>query len=223
MEGARCVSPRQALGGPLSQHPRTLGISLDDGYRHVLVAATGGTSVSKLRSIVSALSHHEDVRVAIILTATAISMVGPRPCNGVPTFLDADEWSLWGGRGDPVLHIELRRWAHVLVVAPLTANTLAKVSMGLCDNLLTCVVRAWDPLRPLILAPCMQASAYSHRTTARHLRTIATEMPWVQVLRPSEKVAAAGEIGLGGMVHWEEVVQRVEDELGLEEDDSEEE
>ena len=43
-----------------------------------------------------------------------------------------------------MLHIELRRWADVLLLAPLSANTLAKAAGGLCDNLLTCVVRAWD-------------------------------------------------------------------------------
>ena len=43
--------------------------------------------------------------------------------------------------GDPVMHIELRRWADCLVIAPLSANTLAKAAQGLCDNLLTCVVR----------------------------------------------------------------------------------
>jgi phosphopantothenoylcysteine synthetase/decarboxylase len=43
--------------------------------------------------------------------------------------------------GDPVLHIELRKWAEMLVVAPLDANTLAKISTGLCDNLLTCICR----------------------------------------------------------------------------------
>ena len=42
--------------------------------------------------------------------------------------------------GDPVTHIELRRWADCLVIAPLSANTLAKAAQGLCDNLLTCVV-----------------------------------------------------------------------------------
>jgi hypothetical protein len=53
--------------------------------------------------------------------------------------------------GDPVLHIELRAWADVLVIAPCSANTLAKCAGGLCDNLLTCVVRAWDWSRPLLV------------------------------------------------------------------------
>lgn len=51
------------------------------------------------------------------------------------TYLDEDEWK-WKTRGDPVLHIELRKWADMILIAPLSANTLAKVSNGLCDNLL---------------------------------------------------------------------------------------
>ena len=49
-----------------------------------------------------------------------------------------------GERGDPVLHIELRKWADICVVAPLSANTLAKLAMGMADNLLTSTLRAWD-------------------------------------------------------------------------------
>lgn len=68
-------------------------------------------------------------------------------------YLDDDEWGrgpsigpaegVWR-RGTSILHIELRRWAHLLAVVPLSANTLAKVVNGICDNLLTSVVRAWD-------------------------------------------------------------------------------
>ena len=50
------------------------------------------------------------------------------------------EWRAWKTVGDPVLHIDLRRWADVLLIAPLSANTLAKLANGMCDNLLTCVV-----------------------------------------------------------------------------------
>lgn len=49
---------------------------------------------------------------------------------------DADEWGKWHKKGDPVLHIDLRKWADICLIAPLSANTLAKISNGLCDNLL---------------------------------------------------------------------------------------
>ena len=61
---------------------------------------------------------------------------------------DTDEWSMWSKMSDPVLHIELRKWADLMLIAPLDANTMAKLANGLCDNLLTCVVRAWDIAKP---------------------------------------------------------------------------
>ena len=64
---------------------------------------------------------------------------------------DEEEWHEWQKKGDPVLHIELRKWADLLVVAPLSANTLAKLAQGLCDNCLTSVVRAWDWSKPLLV------------------------------------------------------------------------
>lgn len=64
---------------------------------------------------------------------------------------DEEEWHEWQKKGDPVLHIELRKWADLLIVAPLSANTLAKLAQGLCDNCLTSVVRAWDWNKPLLV------------------------------------------------------------------------
>lgn len=62
----------------------------------------------------------------------------------IEVFTDENEWSTWQKRGDPVLHIELRKWADMILIAPLSANTMAKIVNGICDNLLTCVMRAWD-------------------------------------------------------------------------------
>ena len=59
-------------------------------------------------------------------------------------YQDEHEWVEPWKRGASILHIQLRRWCHLLVVAPLTANTLAKVSGSSCDNLLTHVIHAWD-------------------------------------------------------------------------------
>jgi phosphopantothenoylcysteine decarboxylase len=92
--------------------------------------------------------------------------------------LDEDEWPGQESgrryeRDDPVLHIELRRWADLLLIAPLDANTLAKLAAGLADNCLTCVWRAWDPHRPVILAPAMNTLMWEHPLTARHLRQVA--------------------------------------------------
>src|SRR5947209_6594119 len=92
---------------------------------------------------------------------------------GGPVFRDLDEWAgdRWR-RDDPVLHIEFRRWADLLVVAPLDANTLAKLAFGLSDNFLTCLFRAWDFARPVVLAPAMNTLMWDSPVTLRHLRQL---------------------------------------------------
>src|SRR5207249_4147638 len=76
-------------------------------------------------------------------------------------------------RGDEVLHIQLRRWAELFLIAPLDANTLAKLASGLSDNCLTCVWRAWEPSRPVVLAPAMNTLMWENPLTRRHLNALA--------------------------------------------------
>jgi len=152
-----------------------------------------------------------------------------------PLFRDADEWPPSGyQRGAPVLHIELRRWADVFVVAPLDANTLAKFALGLSDNCLTCVFRAWDFARPVVLAPAMNTLMWESPITRRHLAQIlddrgdgqvspgwtpaesdmifARHAPGIVLVPPQAKRLACGDIGLGAMAEVTaiaEVVRRV--------------
>src|SRR5262249_53191864 len=142
--------------------------------------------------------------------------------------LDEDEWPgrsegrRWR-REDPVLHIELRRWADLLVIAPLDANTLAKLANGLADNCLTCVWRAWDPTRPVVLAPAMNTLMWEHPLTLKHLVSIACQFkhhlltsalpqhpgldglfswmnqttPRLRIVPPQSKQLACGDVGMG--------------------------
>ena len=82
-------------------------------------------------------------------------------------FEDKDEWESWSKRSDPVLHVELRKVSAVLLVAPLSANTMGKFANGLADNLLTNVFRAWDiKTESCIVAPAMDPFTYQHPITA---------------------------------------------------------
>lgn len=131
-----------------------------------------------------------------------------------------DEWQAWSRIGDPVLHIELRDWADVLVIAPLSAHTLAKVATGLCDDTLTCVARAWDlghvtgrPPKPIVLAPAMNTAMWQHPLTQQQLQTIkafsSTDM--VKVVAPMVKTLACGEVGTGALAHVADIVMAVRD------------
>lgn len=142
----------------------------------------------------------------------------------IQVWKDSDEWDVWQSRTDPVLHIELRRWADILVVAPMTANTLSKIALGLCDNLLTNVIRAWNPSSPILLAPSMVSQSYNSVITKRHLKFIKDEMPWITVFKPAEKIMGVhGDIGLGGMMDPHEIVNKIVKELGISDDEEEEE
>src|SRR5262245_2079996 len=128
----------------------------------VLLGVTGSVAAIQTPTLFDALrrSSHD---VKVVSTKAALYFFDPaapplghgkRDANSV--ILDEDEWpGERYQRTDRVLHIELRRWADVLIIAPLDANTLAKLANGLADNCLTCVYRAWDRARPVVLAPAM--------------------------------------------------------------------
>lgn len=147
---------------------------------------------------------------------------------------DRDEWPAPGyRRGDPVRHIEQRKWADALVVAPLDANTLAKLALGVSDNFLTCVFRAWDFARPVFLAPAMNTMMWESPVTRRHLGQLledrgATELPhgWtldeapalfarlaprIILIPPQAKTLACGDVGIGAMADVLRIAEIVRD------------
>ena len=104
---------------------------------------------------------------------------GSKALDTATQLFDEDEWRSWREKGDPVLHIDLRKWADMMLVAPLSANTLAKVANGMCDNLVTCVARAWDFKgapdnleKPLVVAPAMNTCMWEHPITKKQLKAL---------------------------------------------------
>jgi phosphopantothenoylcysteine decarboxylase len=158
--------------------------------------------------------------------------VGAESVPAGPLLVDRDEWP--GNRyqrNDPVLHIELRKWADLLIVAPLDANTLAKFALGTSDNLLTCLFRAWDFSRPVILAPAMNTLMWESPITLRHLRVILEDRasgpvpsgwklddapavfariaPSIILVPPQAKRLACGDFGTGAMAEVPQIAEVV--------------
>lgn len=127
-------------------------------------------------------------------------------------YTDAKEWGSWNALGDTVLHIELRRWADVLVIAPASANTLAKVAGGLADNLVTCVARAWPwGDKPVVIAPAMNTAMWTHPVTPEHLERV--ERYGARIVPPVAKVLACGDHGVGAMESPANIARVVSDVL----------
>ena len=140
---------------------------------NILLGVTGSVAAVKVPELFARLTQAGH-QVKIVATHAAFYFFDAAEVAG-PCYRDEDEWPGRATgqryqRDDPVLHIELRRWADLFLIAPLDANTLAKLANGLADNCLTCVWRAWDLDRPVVLAPAMNTFMWEHPLTARHLR-----------------------------------------------------
>jgi phosphopantothenoylcysteine decarboxylase len=207
----------------------------------VILGVTGSVAAIKTPELLAALrAAGHDVR--IVATGPALYFFRPDdldPPSGGPdvqpaqTLLrDEDEWPPPAyRRGDPVLHIELRKWADLLIVAPLDANTLAKFALGISDNFLTCIFRAWDFARPVFLAPAMNTLMWQSPVTLRHLRQLlddhaagpvpggwtlddvadvfARHAPRIVLIPPQAKRLACGDIGIGAMAGVPQIAEIV--------------
>jgi phosphopantothenoylcysteine decarboxylase len=210
----------------------------------VLLGVTGSVAAILTPSLFDALKQAGH-QVRVVATRASLYFFDPAAIDGSPgqrnrdvVIVDEDEWPgheadhRWK-RGEPVLHIELRRWADIMVVAPLDANTLAKFAWGTCDNCLTCVYRAWDRSRPVVLAPAMNTLMWDHPATGRHLRQVAADLgaeppqeqadvvewintnaPTLKVVPPVNKRLACDDVGVGAMASVADIVATIATAVG---------
>ncbi|GAA5973369.1 hypothetical protein JCM11641_003096 [Rhodosporidiobolus odoratus] len=186
---------------------------------HVLLACSGSVASIKAPLIVAELLKHDKVDVQVVATKSAahffdVDTLEKTHEGEVRVWNNADEWAGWQRIGDPVLHIELRRWADVVLVAPCSANTLAKITHGICDNILTSFLRALPTFVPVYLFPAMNTHMYAHPLTAKQLQMVQEELGY-KVFGPIGKKLACGDMGLGAMYEWSDIVKLVVEEYGL--------
>merc|ERR1712037_545508 len=145
-------SPFEEMEGIKSENRRT--------KRRILIAVTGSVAAIKLEQPLNEFDR-EEFELKIIATEKALHFIRSQDFKSeIKILSDADEWQ-WSKRGDPVLHIQLRDWADLCLVAPLSANSLAKAANGICDNLVLCVLRAWDFSKPVVIAPAMNTAMWA--------------------------------------------------------------
>ncbi|XP_057377224.1 phosphopantothenoylcysteine decarboxylase-like [Daphnia carinata] len=171
----------------------------------VLIGCTGSVATIKVNELVDQLKNN-NFEVQTIATKSAQHFLKTDIID-CKVWNDEDEWNVWKDRGDPVLHIELRRWADIFIIAPLDANSLAKIAQGICDNLLTCTVRAWDLAKPLLFCPAMNTHMWNHPLTAEHINKLKAfgyiEIPCIS------KTLICGDSGAGAMAEIKTIVDQV--------------
>lgn len=179
---------------------------------NIIVGATASVAAIKTGLLIQALSGFANVRLVLTQQAEYFLKADYEALQAlnIPIYRDSDEWPPLQTRyqvGEPILHIEMRRWADILLVAPLDANTLAKIAQGFCDNLLTSIIRAWDWQKPLFLCPAMNTMMWENKPTANQITLVKA---WgAKIIEPVEKKLACNDVGMGAMAHVEDIVNIV--------------
>jgi phosphopantothenoylcysteine decarboxylase / phosphopantothenate---cysteine ligase len=173
--------------------------------RRVLLGVTGGIAAYKAAYLVRLL-RERGAEVQVIMTPAATRFVGPDTFAALtsrPVHSDVFE------QPEAVLHVRLAREADAAVVAPATANVLAKLALGLADDLLTSTLLEFTG--PVVVAPAMHSGMHAHPATQENLRRLRERL--VIVVGPVEGPLAAGDEGMGRMAEPEEIVQALEEAM----------
>lgn len=177
--------------------------------RHVLVGACGGIAIYKTVELVRLLARR-GYATTVVETEAARRFVLPLTFAAASQSPVLDDQVAWSASGGWFEHIEAARRADVLVIAPATATTLAKLAAGLADNLLSAIYLAFRG--PVILAPSMNWAMYEHPATQHNLRLLAER--GCTVLSATRGELACGEEGSGRMAEPEVILAAVQRTLG---------
>jgi phosphopantothenoylcysteine decarboxylase/phosphopantothenate--cysteine ligase len=171
--------------------------------RRVLLGVTGGIAAYKACSLTRLLTQSRAV-VQVVMTRSAERFVGPATfaaLSGRPAYTD-----LWEEPGS-VLHVQLAREADVAVVAPATANVIAKLAFGIADDLLSSTLL--EAACPLVVAPAMHTGMWEHEATRTNVRTL--EARGARMVGPVTGALAHGDEGMGRLAEPEDIFVAIED------------
>ena len=165
-----------------------------------MLGITGSIAAYKAADLASKLTQ-QGAAVTTLLTNAALYFVSPltfQSVTGLKAYIDDD---LWGGEGH-VVHVQIGHSTDLMVIAPASANTIAKLAHGIADNLLT--ITALAATCPLVIAPAMDAGMFSHPATQENIRILKER--GAVILGPEEGHLASGLEGPGRMTEPQEIV-----------------
>ncbi|MGH2541848.1 MAG: bifunctional phosphopantothenoylcysteine decarboxylase/phosphopantothenate--cysteine ligase CoaBC, partial [Ardenticatenaceae bacterium] len=182
-------------------------MSFFDG-KHILLGVTGSIATYKAVALASRLTQDGAV-VDVIMTEAATKMVQPLSFQAIthrPVLTDM--WSLLAET--EIGHVTLAKEVDALLVAPATANTIAKLALGFADNFLTTTVLA---LRgALVIAPAMESGMWEHPATQEHVATLRARGAWI--VEPESGHLASGARGVGRLAGEGPILAMLEQALG---------
>ncbi|GLS27143.1 bifunctional phosphopantothenoylcysteine decarboxylase/phosphopantothenate--cysteine ligase CoaBC [Marinibactrum halimedae] len=168
--------------------------------KNIVVGITGGIAAYKSADLVRKLKG-EGANVQVVMTKAAMEFITPLTMQAVSgntvhtTLLDPDAEAGMG-------HIELARWADLVLIAPASADTIARLTVGMADDLLSTIVLATRS--PIAIAPAMNQAMWSHPATQSNIQTL--EARSISIFGPGKGEQACGDVGYGRMLEPLELV-----------------
>ncbi len=174
--------------------------------KRIIIALTGGIACYKIATLVSRLKQ-ASATVNVLMTDAATHFITPLTfqtlsANPVHTSLWQTESSF-----DPQ-HINLAQSADIMVIAPASANTIAKLAHGLCDNIVTTVATALPQKTPLLLVPAMNTDMWLNPITQKNIKTLQA-LPNCHTLGPEVGYQACGTTGPGRMSEPDSILNEI--------------
>ena len=171
--------------------------------KKILIGITGGIAAYKIPLLIRLLKKNK-AQVKCVMTPCAVDFVSPLTVSTLseePVHIDFwnEENGVWTN------HVELGMWADLILIAPLTANTLSKIATGACDNLLTATYLSAKC--PVMVAPAMDLDMYAHPTTTSNLATIKAN--GISVIPAEKGFLASGLEGEGRMAEPETLFNQI--------------
>lgn len=172
--------------------------------KKIILGITGGIAAYKIAFLIRLLKKN-GAAVKCVLTPASSDFISPLT---VATLSENPAYSVFWNKEDGrwTNHVDLGAWADVLIIAPLTANTLAKMAHGICDNLLLATYRSAKC--PVIVAPAMDLDMYAHISTKEGLKII--EKNGVQIIPAETGFLASGLEGEGRMAEPETIFETIQ-------------
>ena len=169
-----------------------------------MLGVTGSIAAYKAAEITSRLAK-EGANVNVVMTADAQKFITPLAFKTLSR--NPVETDLYGEtEGWKPTHIKLADEADLLLIAPATANTLAKMANGLADDALTCIALALNPRTPVLIAPAMNGKMWLHPATQQNVATLKER--GAEFMGPEEGMLSCGYEGIGRLFEPERIVQR---------------
>jgi phosphopantothenoylcysteine synthetase/decarboxylase len=179
--------------------------------KNIILGVTGSIAAHKAADLASQLTK-EGCEVHVVMTPDARRFITPLPFKTLSRhpvvtdlFQEDDGWT--------PAHIELADAADLLLIAPATAHTIAKLAQGLADDALSCIALALNPQARVLIAPAMNGKMWSHAATQKNVAELKGR--GVEFIGPEQGLLSCGYEGLGRLWPVDQVARRALELLGL--------